>query len=69
MTIENREELSTVLVSRVIENAPVRELVRVYGEAVTAAIRDLSDEDLAQSVINAGYADLAEQYITDVTAE
>ena len=27
--IENREEVTNVLVSRVIENAPLRELIRV----------------------------------------
>ena len=37
-SIENRQEVVNVLTERVISNAPVRELLRVYSEAVTAAI-------------------------------
>jgi hypothetical protein len=66
MKIEKREELTDVLVSRVISNAPIRELVRVYGEAVTAAVNELSVEDLAKSVVDAGYRDLLDLYITDL---
>jgi hypothetical protein len=65
MKIENREELTAALVSRVIENAPIRELIRVYGEAVTAAINDLTEEDLIQSIASAGYIDITEKYISD----
>jgi hypothetical protein len=35
--IENREVVVNTLTSRVIENAPLRELIRVYSEAVQAA--------------------------------
>jgi hypothetical protein len=66
MKIEKRQELTEVLVSRVISNAPVRELVRVYGEAVTTAVNELSVEDLAKSVVDAGYRDLLDLYITDL---
>ena len=69
MKIEKREELTNVLVSRVISNAPVRELVRVYGEAVAAAVNELSVEDLAKSVVDAGYRDLLDLYITDLDPE
>ena len=69
MKIEKREELTNVLVSRVISNAPVRELVRVYGEAVAAAFNELSVEDLAKSVVDAGYRDLLDLYITDLDPE
>jgi hypothetical protein len=37
-TISNRETVVNTLTSRVIENAPLRELIRVYSEAVGAAI-------------------------------
>jgi len=69
MKIEKREELTNVLVSRVVSNAPVRELVRVYGEAVTAAVNELSVEDLAKSVADAGYNDLIDLYIADLDPE
>ena len=36
-TLENRETVVNTLVSRVIENAPLREIIRVYSEAVQAA--------------------------------
>ena len=46
--IENREEVVNILTSRVIENAPTRELLRVYSEAVQAAIANLSDADVVR---------------------
>lgn len=60
--IENREEVTNVLVSRVIENAPLRELIRVYSEAVQAAIGNLSDADVARSIVAAGYTDIMEAF-------
>ncbi len=60
--IENRQEVVNVLTERVISNAPVRELLRVYSEAVTAAIAGLSDADVVRSVIQAGYADILEAF-------
>lgn len=62
MTIENKETLVNTLVSRVIENAPLRELIRVYSEAVQAAIAQLSDEDVIRSIYAAGYNDIAEAF-------
>jgi hypothetical protein len=61
-TIENREEVSNVLLSRVVENAPCRELLRVYSEAVTAALQNLSDSDLVRSIVAAGYTDILEAF-------
>ena len=61
-SIENRGEVTNVLVSRVIENAPLRELIRVYSEAVQAAVSQLSDADLVRSVQQAGYADIIEAF-------
>jgi len=61
-TLEKREEITNVLVSRVIENAPLRELIRVYSEAVTSAVSNLSDADVARSIFQAGYADIVEAF-------
>ena len=61
-TLENRQEVSNVLLERVISNAPVRELLRVYSEAVTAALEGLSDADLVRSVAQAGYTDILETF-------
>lgn len=61
-TIENKETLVNTLVSRVIENAPLRELIRVYSEAVQAAIAQLSDDDVIRSIYAAGYTDIAEAF-------
>ena len=59
-TISNREEVVRVLQERVLSNAPLREIIRVYNEALTAAISQLSDADLARSIFSAGYIDIAE---------
>ncbi len=61
-TLENREQVVNVLTERVISNAPIRELLRVYGEAVTAAIANLDDADVVRSVIAAGYGDIIEAF-------
>jgi hypothetical protein len=64
--MENREEIVNVLISRVLENAPLRELIRVYSEAVQAALAQLSDDDVIRSIANAGYADIIEAYNLEV---
>ena len=61
-SIEDRQEVTNVLVSRVIENAPLRELIRVYSEAVQSAVANLSDADLVRSVVAAGYTDILETF-------
>lgn len=66
MAIENREEVVNVLTSRVIENAPLRELIRVYSEAVQSAIGNLSDDDVIRSIAAAGYNDILETYSLEV---
>lgn len=66
--IENRQEVVNVLTSRVIENAPLRELIRVYSEAVGAAVAQLSDADLVRSVNQAGYTDILEAFSLEVPA-
>ncbi len=60
--IENREEVTNVLIGRVCENAPLRELIRVYSEAVTSAVQGLPDSDLARSIKSAGYNDILEGF-------
>jgi hypothetical protein len=64
--IENREQVVNTLVSRVIENAPLRELIRVYSEAVQAAVGQLSDADVARSIQAAGYQDILEAFSIEV---
>jgi hypothetical protein len=60
--MSNRQEVVNVLTSRVIENAPLRELIRVYSEAVGAAIANLSDDDVIRSIAAAGYTDILEAF-------
>ena len=67
-SIENRQEVVNVLTSRVIENAPLRELIRVYSEAVGAAIGQLSDADVVRSISQAGYTDILEAFNLEVPA-
>ena len=64
--MENRTEVVNVLTSRVIENAPLRELIRVYSEAVQSAIANLSDEDVIRSIAAAGYTDILEAFSLEV---
>jgi hypothetical protein len=66
--IENREAVVNTLTSRVIENAPLRELIRVYSEAVQAAVGQLSDDDLIRSIAQAGYTDIIEAFNLEVPA-
>lgn len=61
-TVENRQDVVNVLIARVVENAPCRELLRVYSEAVTAAIANLSDADVVRSIAQAGYTDILEAF-------
>ena len=61
-TLENREAVSVALQERVLSNAPLRELIRVYNEALTAALTSLSDADLVRSIAAAGYTDLLEAF-------
>lgn len=66
--IENRQDVVNVLVSRVIENAPLREIIRVYSEAVQAAVGNLSDADVVRSIAQAGYTDILETFGLEVPA-
>lgn len=65
MVINEKEQLTAALISRVVENAQVREIIRVYGEAVTAAVEKLSDEELAKCLVDAGYIDLYNAFVED----
>ena len=62
MTPELREVFINALVSVVVENAPLRELIRVYSEAVNAAVQPLEDEALLTSAIQAGYGELLQRF-------
>lgn len=67
-TLENRAEVTNVLQGRVVENAPLREIIRVYAEAVKSAVDQLSDADLVRSVAQAGYTDILEAFSLEVPA-
>lgn len=69
MALENRETVQGVLVAKVIEDAPVREVIRVYSEAVTAAVNKLSDDDLVRSIAAAGYTQILDHFGMEVPAE
>lgn len=62
----NRTDVVNVLVSRVIENAPLREIIRVYSEAVQSAIANLSDDDVIRSIAAANYTDILEAFSLEV---
>jgi len=68
-TLEARQDVVNTLTSRVIENAPLRELIRVYSEAVQSAIGQLNDADVARSIQAAGYGDILEAFNIEVPAE
>lgn len=63
MTIENRSDLVSETISRVINNAPVSEILRVYSMAIQNEIDKLNDEELISAVEKAGYLDLVEKYV------
>ena len=65
-TIANRETVVATLQSRVVENAPLREIIRVYAEAVSAAVANLSDADVVRSIASAGYTDILEAFELEV---
>ncbi len=44
----------------------MRELIRVYSEAVQAAIANLSDDDVIRSIASAGYTDILEAFELEV---
>ena len=69
MAIENREEVVTVLIARVTENAPLRELIRVYSEAVQAAVGQMDDDGLIRAIAQAGYPDILEAFGLTVPEE
>ena len=47
----------------------MRELIRVYSEAVQSAIGQLSDDDVIRSIAAAGYTDILEAFNLEVPAE
>jgi hypothetical protein len=69
MTISNKSDLINDTVARVVNNAPVSELLRVYAESLKVHIENLSEEQLVESLQNAGYTDLIEQYFTEDTED
>lgn len=62
MDQEARKELTNEVVSRVLNNAPVSEVLRVYSLSVQSALEGLSEGDLFESLLKAGFTDLVEKY-------
>jgi hypothetical protein len=62
MQIADRPGLVSETVSRVINNAPVSEVLRVYSMAVQSELDDFDDMELLEAVGKAGYSDLVEKY-------
>ena len=62
MTIKDKPEFVNEVISRVINNAPISEVLRVYSLSVKAAIDELEYDGFFQAVLNAGYTDLIEKY-------
>lgn len=69
MTIENKAELINETIARVVNNAPVSELLRVYAENLRAHVESLPEEDFLQSLEKAGYTDLIAKYALSEAAE
>lgn len=62
MEIKNREKLVSDTISRVINNAPISEILRVYSLAVQSELDRLSDDELIAAIEKAGYLDLIEDH-------
>lgn len=69
MAINDKAGLVNEAISRVINNAPVSELLRVYSLALQAEIEKMSDEEFLSSLENAGYTDLLEKYTGEPSEE
>jgi hypothetical protein len=67
-TLPNRELVVNALLERVISEAPVREILRVYQEACTSAIANLSDADVVRSIQAAGFTQILEAFELEVPA-
>lgn len=63
MEIKDRTELTNQFISRVINQAPVSEVLRVYSMALQKQVEEYSDEDLIMALVSAGCNDLIEQYV------
>lgn len=62
MEIQNRADLVNETIGRVINNAPVSEVLRVYSLALQAELDGMTDDELLSSLLTAGYNDLIEKY-------
>jgi hypothetical protein len=62
MDKETRENLTNEVISRVLNNAPITEVLRVYSLSVQSGLESLSEGDLLESVLKAGYTDILEKY-------
>lgn len=62
METKQREHLVNEVISRVINTAPINEVIRVYSLSVQKSLEVLSDQDLLEEVLKAGYTDILEKY-------
>lgn len=69
MAINDKPALINEAISRVINNAPVSEVLRVYSLALQAELERMEDEEILSSLENAGYSDLIEKYTSQVDAK
>jgi hypothetical protein len=69
MQINDRNALVSETITRVLNNAPVSEVLRVYSLAIQHELDKLSDEELTAAIQNAGYLDLVEKYTEGAETE
>lgn len=62
MKINDKTALISEAISRVVNNAPVSEILRVYSLALQAELDKMDDEKLVNSLETAGYLDLLKKY-------
>jgi hypothetical protein len=69
MQINDRNALVSETITRVLNHAPVSEVLRVYSLAIQHELEKLSDEELTAAIQNAGYLDLVEKYTEGAETE
>lgn len=63
MKIKDRENLIKEIASMIVSNTPVREVLRVYSQALDHELNSLSDEDLIEQLKQAGYTEFVNQFV------
>lgn len=63
MKIKNREELTNEITSLILNNTPIREVLRVYSLALQQELNSLDDEALVEQLRQAGYGEFLEPFL------